>query len=99
MPDEEQHIEPDRAPSPEASIHRELTIALLVGMATSEFRIFRNRFHFLDSVLLKSKQQPNNNFYCFDFIANNFGLCYILFIFFYTAFFVYVSSFVNYFFI
>jgi len=27
----------------------------LIGMATSEFRILRNRFHFLDSVLLKSK--------------------------------------------
>jgi len=25
--------------------------ALLLGMATSEFRILRNRFHFLDSVL------------------------------------------------
>jgi len=56
-----------------------------------------NRFYFLDSVLLKSKQvtyNRNHKFYCFE--TNNFGLCYILFIFFITAF-LFVSCSVNYF--
>jgi len=51
--------------------------------ATSEFRIFRHRFHFLDSVLLKSKQvtyNRNNVFIALKQTILDYALYYLYFL-------------------